>query len=117
MPCDEKVCVIAPKRKIPVKQKDPGSVATPCTIKDITFKRVMVDSGSSVSLMSLSIFKKLGIEKISGSGTKLKFADHTIKQSYGMAEDVLVEINNFVFPFDFQIMDIIEDEETIIILG
>ena len=89
----------------------------PCTIKDRTFKRVLIDFGSSVSLMPLSIFKKLGIEKISGSGTKLKFADHTIKKSYGVAEDVLVEIENFSFPVDFQIMDIPEDEETPIILG
>ena len=66
--------------------------------------------------MPLLIFKKLGIEKISGSGTKLKFADHTIKQSYGIAEDVLVEIDNFVFLVDFQILDIPEDEETPIIL-
>src|ERR1051325_9084443 len=67
--------------------------------------------------MPLSIFKRLGIEEISGSGTKLKFADHTIKKSYGIAEDVLVEIENFSFLVDFQIMDIPEDEETPIILG
>ena len=101
VPCDEKLCVISSEKKIPIKQKDQGSVAIPCTIKDRTFKKVLVDSGSSVSLMPLSIFKKLGIEKISGSGTKLKFVDHTIKQSYGIAEDVLVEIDNFVFPIDF----------------
>ena len=67
--------------------------------------------------MPLSIFKKLGIEKISESGTKLKFIDQTIKQSYGIIEDALVEIENFVFPVDFQIMDIPEDEDTLIILG
>ena len=59
----------------------------------------------------------MGIEKISKSGTKLKFVDHTIKQSYGVAEDVMVGIDNFVFPVDFQIMDIPEDEETPTILG
>ena len=92
-------------------------MAIPCTIKDRTFKKVLIDYGSSVSLMSLSIFKKMGIEKISESGTKLKFADHTIKQSYGIAKYVLVEIDNFVFPVDFQIMDIPEYEETPSILG
>ena len=70
-----------------------------------------------MNLIPLSIFKKLGIEKISESGTKLKFADHTIKQPYGIAEDVLIEIENFVFPVDFQTMDISKDEETPIILG
>ena len=70
-----------------------------------------------MSLILSSIFKNLGIEKISGSGRKLKFTDHTVKQSYGIVEDVLVEIRNFVFLVDFQIMDIPEDEKAPIILG
>ena len=77
---DEKLYAITPERKTPFKQKDPGSMTISCTIKDKTFKRVLIDSGSSVSLMPLSIFKKLDIEKISGSETKLKFVDHNIKQ-------------------------------------
>ncbi|XP_058770905.1 uncharacterized protein LOC131644427 [Vicia villosa] len=113
----EKCCAISPEKRIPIKQKDPGSVAIPCTIKNRTFMKVLIDSGASVSLMPLSIFKKLGIQKVSERGTELKFADHTMKRSYGVAEDVLVEIDKFVFPVDFEIMDIPEDEETPIILG
>ncbi|XP_058783841.1 uncharacterized protein LOC131658579 [Vicia villosa] len=107
----EKCAKVSPERRIPIKKKDLGAVAIPCTINDKMFKKVLIDSGSSVSLMPLSIFRKLEIGKISESETKLKFADHTIK-SYGIAEDVLVEIHNFVFPVDFHIMDIHEDEET-----
>src|SRR3954468_19191756 len=113
----EKCSIVSPSRKIPIKKKDPGAAAIPCTIKNRMFKKVLIDSGSSVSLMPLSIFKKLELGKISESETKLKFADHTIKKSYGIAEDVLVEIDKFVFPVDFHIMDIHEDEETPILLG
>ncbi|XP_058764719.1 uncharacterized protein LOC131638164 [Vicia villosa] len=60
----EKCCEISLEKRIPMKQKDPGSVAIPCTIKNRTFKKVLIDSGASVSLMPLSIFKKLDIEKI-----------------------------------------------------
>ena len=74
---------VAPKRKIPIKKRDMWSVTIPCTIKGRVFKKVLVNFGSSVSLIPLSIFQKLGIEKISKSGTKLKFVDHTIKQSMG----------------------------------
>src|SRR3954468_19848529 len=101
----------------PIKKKEPGVVAIPCTINDRSFQMVLIDSGSSLSLMPLSIFKKLDIGKISESETKLKFTDHTIKQSYGIAEDVLVEIDKFVFPVDFHVLDIPEDEETPILLG
>src|SRR3954468_9380079 len=113
----EKCGRVSPARKIPIKKKDPGVVAIPCTINDRVFKKVLIDSGSSVSLMPLSIFKKLEIGKISESETKLQFADHTIKNSYGIAEDVVVEIDKFVYPVDFHIMDIPEDEETPILLG
>src|SRR3954463_984888 len=113
----EKCGRVSPARKIPIKKKDPGVVAIPCTINDRVFKKVLIDSGSSVSLMPLSIFKKLEIGKISESETKLQFADHTIKNSYGIAEDVMVEIDKFVYPVDFHIMDIPENEETPILLG
>src|SRR3954471_16116680 len=113
----EKCGIVSTARKIPIKRKDPGAVAIPCTIKNIAFKKVLLDSGSSVSLMPLSIFNKLELEKISESKIQLRFADHTVKKSYGVAEDVLVEVDKFVFPVDFHIMDIPEDEETPILLG
>ncbi|XP_058726045.1 uncharacterized protein LOC131597358 [Vicia villosa] len=112
----EKCSRVSPDRKIPIKKKDPRAVAIPCTIKDKMFKKVLIDSDSSVSLMSLSIFKKLDLGKISENGKKLKFADQTIMKSYGVTEDVL-EIDKFVFPMEFHIMDIPEDEETSILLG
>ncbi|XP_058784551.1 uncharacterized protein LOC131659359 [Vicia villosa] len=112
----EKCGRISPERRIPIKKKDPGPVAIPCTIKDITFPKILIDS-SGVSLMPLSLFKKLDIGTVMEKGTKLKFADHNIKKFCGVAEDVLVEIERFIFLVDFEVMDISEDEETPIILG
>src|SRR3954469_13457288 len=45
----EKSGLVSSARKIPIKRKDPGAVAIPCTINNITFKKVLLDSGSSVS--------------------------------------------------------------------
>ncbi|KAI5444446.1 hypothetical protein KIW84_012901 [Lathyrus oleraceus] len=67
--------------------------------------------------MPLLMYQKLGIGKVSDTGAYLKFVDHSIKNTYGIAEDVLVTIEEFSFPVDFVIMDILEDEETPIILG
>ncbi|XP_050875014.1 uncharacterized protein LOC127078616 [Lathyrus oleraceus] len=47
--------------KIPVKKKDRSSVTIPCIIGDRKFKKTLIDLGASVSLMSLSIYKKLGL--------------------------------------------------------
>ncbi|XP_050888849.1 uncharacterized protein LOC127094013 [Lathyrus oleraceus] len=114
---NEKYSAISPGGIIPIKQKDPGFVTVPYTIKDRTFKKVLIDSGASVSLMPLSIYQRLGIGKVNDTGTNLKFADHSIKNAYEIEEDVLVKIDEFSFPVDFVIMDIPEDEETPIILG
>jgi hypothetical protein len=50
--------------KIPIKKKDRGSVTIPCTIGDISFNKALIDLGVSVSLIPLSIYKRLGIRKV-----------------------------------------------------
>lgn len=67
--------------------------------------------------MPLSIYQRLGIGKVSNTRTNMKFVDHSIENAYGIIEDVLVTIEEFSFHVDFLIMDILEDEETPIILG
>lgn len=102
---------------MPFKQKDLGCLTIPCTIKDITPKKVLIHSGASVSQISLSIYQKLGIEKVSDKRMSLEFPDHSTKHSYGVVKDVLLTIEIFRFLGDFVIMDMPEDEETPLILG
>ncbi|XP_058774424.1 uncharacterized protein LOC131648708 [Vicia villosa] len=84
--------------KIPVKKRDRGSVTIPCAIGDRYFKKALIDLGASVSLMPLSIYKRLGIGKVQDTRMTLQFADQSIKRPYGVVEDVLVKIDKFVFP-------------------
>ncbi|XP_050875606.1 uncharacterized protein LOC127079241 [Lathyrus oleraceus] len=114
---NEKCSAISPGRRIPNKHKDHVVVTIPCIIKEKTFKKVLIDSGSSVSLMPLPIYQRLGIGNVSDTRTNMKFADHSINKSYGIIEDVLVTIEEFSFLVGFVIIDIPEDEETLIILG
>ncbi|XP_050895835.1 uncharacterized protein LOC127102515 [Lathyrus oleraceus] len=103
--------------KIPVNKKDKGSVTIPCTIGNRTFKKELIDLRVSVSLMPLSIYKILGIGKIQDTGMTLQFVDHSIKRPYVVVEDVIVKIEKFVFPVDFVILEMPEDEEIPLILG
>lgn len=114
---NEKCSAISPGRRIPNKQKDPGAVTISCTIRDRTFKKVLINSGASVSLIPLSIYQRLGIGSVSDTRTNLKFIDQSIKNAYGISEGILVTIEQFSFPVDFLIRDIPEDEETSIVLG
>src|SRR3954462_12565680 len=47
----------------------------------------------------------------------LQFADHSVKRPYGVVQDVLVKVDKFVFPVDFVILEMPEDEGMPIILG
>ncbi|XP_050888941.1 uncharacterized protein LOC127094118 [Lathyrus oleraceus] len=113
----EKCSAISLDKRILNKQKDPREVTVSCTIKERTFKKVLFDYGASLSLMPLSIYHMLGIENVNDTRTNLKSADHSIKNAYGIEEDVMVTIGELSFPVDFVIIDIPEDEETSIILG
>ncbi|XP_050901999.1 uncharacterized protein LOC127109227 [Lathyrus oleraceus] len=103
--------------KIPIKKKDRGAVTIPCTIGDRSFNKALIDLGSSVSLMPLPIYKKLGIGAVQDTRMTLQFADHSVKKPYGIVEDILVKIDKFVFPVDFVILEMPEDEEIPLILG
>ncbi|XP_050876809.1 uncharacterized protein LOC127080534 [Lathyrus oleraceus] len=100
-----------------MKKKDRGVVTIPCTIVDRSFKKSLIDLGASVSLMPLSIYKKLGIRVVQDTRMTLKFADHSVKKPYGIVDDVLMKIDKFVFSVDFVILEMPEDEEIPLILG
>ena len=54
-------CSVILQRKLPQKLKDPGSFTIPCTIGNSIFEKALCDMGSSINLMLLSIFKRLGL--------------------------------------------------------
>ncbi|XP_050901426.1 uncharacterized protein LOC127108096 [Lathyrus oleraceus] len=62
--------------KILKKKEDRGAVTIPCTIGDRSFNKALIDLGASVSLMPLSIYKKLSIGAVQDTKMTLQFADH-----------------------------------------
>jgi len=46
----------------------------------------------------------------------LILADKSIKNPYGVVENVLVKVDKFIFPKDFRLMDMQEDEGVPLIL-
>ena len=57
-------CSAIIQNKLPPKLKDPGSFSIPCTIGKVDFGKALCDLGASVSLMSLSISRKLGLKEL-----------------------------------------------------
>ena len=77
-------------RKIPTKLKDPGSFIIPCVVGTNEFPRYLCDLGTSINLMPLSIFRKLGLGDVKATNMTLQLADHSIKRPYGVVDEVLV---------------------------
>ncbi|KAI3461675.1 hypothetical protein Pfo_018338 [Paulownia fortunei] len=67
--------------------------------------------------MPLSVFKKLGIGEIKPSTITLQLTDRSLTYPRGVVEDVLVKVDKFIFPADFVVLDMEEDQEIPLILG
>ncbi|XP_073064058.1 uncharacterized protein [Primulina eburnea] len=110
-------CSAILQNKLPPKLKDPGSFSIPCTIGSSLFSKALCDPGASINLMPYSCFEKLGIGEVKPTTISLQLADRSIKYPRGVVEDVLVNVDKFIFPMDFVVLDMEEDREIPLILG
>ena len=67
--------------------------------------------------MPYSVFRKLGMEELEPTNITLQLADRSITHPRGTVENVLVKVGKFIFPANFVVLDMEEDEEIPIILG
>ncbi|GKC24619.1 DNA-directed DNA polymerase [Tanacetum coccineum] len=79
--------------------------------------QALVDLGASVSVMPFSTYTNLGLGILSHTRLTIELADRTIKQPRGITKNMLVRIDKFIFPIDFIILDIPEDDDVPLILG
>ncbi|KAK2381540.1 hypothetical protein QL285_069131 [Trifolium repens] len=108
---------LAEKPRLPIKKTDPASVTILCQIEEAEVG-ALCDVGSSVNVMPLSLADKFKLTKTTaGTERELVLANQSTIHSTGTIEDVLVKVKDLVFPADFMILDIQEDEEHPIILG
>ena len=67
--------------------------------------------------MQLSVMEKLGIFEVQAVRISLEMEDKSIKQAYGLVEDVLVKVKGLYIPADFIILDTRKEKNECIILG
>ena len=97
--------------------KDPGSFSIPCNIGPVFIDKALCDLGASVSVMPLSVCRKLNMGNLKVTNITLQMADRTVKYPKGILEDVPVRVGKFFMPVDFVVIDIDEDVHIPIILG
>ncbi|XP_022156545.1 uncharacterized protein LOC111023423 [Momordica charantia] len=102
---------------LPIKCKDPGSFTIPCSIGGKNLGRALCDLGASINLVPLSVFKELCIGEARPTTVTLQLADRSIKKPEGKIEVVPVQVDKFIFPAGFIILDCEADLDVPIILG
>ncbi|XP_058005377.1 uncharacterized protein LOC110643723 [Hevea brasiliensis] len=70
-----KECSAILRNKLPPKLKDPRSFSIPCLISNMNIDKALYDLGASVSLMPLSICKKLDVGKLKPTTISLQLVD------------------------------------------
>ena len=89
------------QRKLPTKCKDPDMFTIPCTIGNYRFEKAMIDLGASIDVMQYSIYSYLKLGPLNKISVVIQLADRSNVYPKGIVEDVLVQINDLVFPTIF----------------
>ena len=110
-------CSAIIQRSLPAKMKDPGSFTIPCSIGKYEFKKALCDSGANINLMPLSMVQRLSLGELAPTTIILQMVDRSMAQPEGVLEDVLVKVGKFIFPVDFVVMKMEEDNQVPLLLG
>ncbi|CAN6583798.1 unnamed protein product [Malus baccata var. baccata] len=93
------------QRNLPHKCKDPGSFTIPCVIGNTKFEHAMLDLGASINVMPYSIYASMNLGELKNDGVIIQLADHSNAYPEGVLEDVLVQVDNLIFPADFYVLE------------
>nr|GEU57862.1 reverse transcriptase domain-containing protein [Tanacetum cinerariifolium] len=103
-------------KKLHEKLGDPMKFLIPCGFSELKCKALAI-LGASINLMTLSVWKKLGLPELISTRITLKLANQAICTPARIARDVFVSVGKFTFPADFVIVDYESDPRVPLILG
>jgi len=107
----------ADKRIIQEKLEDPGSFTLPCSIGELAFSDCLCDLEASVSLMPLSVARRLEFIRYKPCDLTLILAGKSSRKPFGMLKDLPVMINGVEVPTDFVVLDMEVEHKDPLILG
>nr|GEW46149.1 retrovirus-related Pol polyprotein from transposon 17.6 [Tanacetum cinerariifolium] len=85
--------------------------------RTLYMKKALADLRESINFMPHFLFLRLGISELKPMRISIQLVDRPVKYPIGVCENLPVNIDKFVFPIDFVVLEIDEDETDPIILG
>ncbi|XP_010246709.1 PREDICTED: uncharacterized protein LOC104589927 [Nelumbo nucifera] len=92
------------KRTLSEKRADPGMFILPCVIGNKRIDHAMLDLGASINVMPYSIYCALRLGPLKETRVVIQLVDRSNAYPEGIVEDVLVQVNDLIFPTDFYIL-------------
>ena len=97
-------CSAIIQRKLPENLEDPSSFTIPCVIGEHTFSKALCDLGASINPMPYSLAKNMNLGEITTTTLSFLMANRSIASPKGIIENVLIKVDNFIFPMDFMVL-------------
>jgi hypothetical protein len=88
-----------------MKYKDPGCPRISCFIGEHKIEKALLDLGVNVNLLPYSVFQSLNLGELKSTSVTLLFVHRSVKVPRGIVEDVLVQVDKFIYPVDFIILN------------
>ena len=93
------------QKRLPPKCKEPDIFSIACKIGNSRFDRCMLDLGASINVMPRFVYDSLNLGPLEQTSLVIQLADRSNAYPDGILEDVLVQVNELVFPADFYVLD------------
>ncbi|GJY28020.1 reverse transcriptase domain-containing protein [Tanacetum coccineum] len=77
----------------------------------------LANLGASINLMPYSLYASLSVNTLKPTRMSIRLANHTYQYPMGVAENMLIHVGKFLFPVDFIILEMEEDNKVPLILG
>ena len=77
----------------------------PSVIGNHRVERVILDLGALINVIPLSIYKVLNLGPLKETKVIIQLVDRSNSYPKGVVEDVLIRINELIFPMEFYIID------------
>lgn len=87
------------------KTEDPEAFPIPCAVGVMHFAKALCYVGATINLMSLSIYNKLSLRDPKPTSMCLLMGNQIVNRSIRVLQDVIMEVESFIFPIDFVILD------------
>ncbi|KAL0449107.1 UNVERIFIED_CONTAM: hypothetical protein Slati_1467100 [Sesamum latifolium] len=95
--------------KLPPKCKDSSMFSIRCKIEKIGIEKAVCSLGASINIMPLTIYDFFNVGLLKETAVVIQLADRSVVYPEGVLENVLVQVNELIFPVDFCVLDMMED--------